>query len=170
MTVRIITAESVELPEATCLSWLTSSTFLGGKRCPWGLTSGDGVTESGFLPGVQGVLRPLFYVCTVLFWPLVVKNLPALQTRVPSLGWEDPLEKRMAIHSSILAWTIPWTEKPSRLQSTGVAKSQTRLSDFTLHSWSYRWRAESILIYKESHYYIISNEGSMLSKNMSAIL
>ena len=53
------------------------------------------------------------------------------ETRVRSLGREDPLEKEMAIHSSILSWRIPWTEKPSRLQSTGVAKSRTRLSDFT---------------------------------------
>ena len=45
--------------------------------------------------------------------------LPMRQTRVQSLGREDPLEKEMAIHSSILAWRIPWTEKPSRLQSTG---------------------------------------------------
>ena len=64
-----------------------------------------------------------------------VKRLPPMQeTRVRFLGREDPLEKEMAIHSSILAWTIPWTEKPSRLQSTGVAKSQTRLSDFTFTS------------------------------------
>ena len=41
------------------------------------------------------------------------------------------LEKEMATHSSILAWRIPWTEDPGRLQSTGVAKSQTQLSDFT---------------------------------------
>ena len=47
-------------------------------------------------------------------------NLPAMQeTRVRSLGWEVPLEKRMATHSSILAWRIPWTEKPGRLQSMG---------------------------------------------------
>ena len=51
----------------------------------------------------------------------VVKHLPAVQemqeTWVPSLGWEDPLEKGMATHSSILAWRIPWTENPgSRLQ------------------------------------------------------
>ena len=47
-----------------------------------------------------------------------VKNLPAMQENwVPSLGWEDPLEKRIATHSSILAWRIPWTEKPGRLQS-----------------------------------------------------
>ena len=49
-----------------------------------------------------------------------VKNLPAMQeTQVLSLGWEDPLEEGMATHSSILAWTIPWTEEPGGLQSTG---------------------------------------------------
>ena len=47
-----------------------------------------------------------------------VKNLPAVQeTRVRSLGQEDPLEKKMATHSSILAWKISWTEEPSGLQS-----------------------------------------------------
>ena len=50
----------------------------------------------------------------------MVKNLPAMQeTQVRSLGQEDPLEKGMATHSSILAWRIPWTEKPGRLQSIG---------------------------------------------------
>ena len=50
----------------------------------------------------------------------MVKNLPAMQeTRVQSLGQEDPLEKEMVIHSSILAWRIPWTEEPGGLQSMG---------------------------------------------------
>ena len=50
----------------------------------------------------------------------MVKNLPAMQeTWVQSLGWEDPLEKGMATHSSILAWRIPWTEEPGGLQSMG---------------------------------------------------
>ena len=49
-----------------------------------------------------------------------VKNLPAMQeTRVRSLGWKDPLEKEVETHSSVLAWRIPWTEKPGGLQSTG---------------------------------------------------
>ena len=49
-----------------------------------------------------------------------VKNLHVMQeTRVPSLGWEDPLEKGMAIHSKILVWRIPWTERPGRLQFVG---------------------------------------------------
>ena len=50
----------------------------------------------------------------------MVKNLPAMQeTWVLSLGWEDPLEKEMATQSSVLAWRIPWTEEPGRLQSSG---------------------------------------------------
>ena len=54
----------------------------------------------------------------------MVKNLPAvLEIWVQYLGWEDPLEKGMATHSSILAWKIPWTE------DSGVAESQTQLSD-----------------------------------------
>ena len=48
----------------------------------------------------------------------MVKNLSAMQeTRVQFLGWEDPLEKEMATHSSILAWRIPWTEEPDGLYS-----------------------------------------------------
>jgi len=51
----------------------------------------------------------------------MVKNLPAMQeTQVQSLSQEDPLEKKMVIHSSILAWRIPWTEEPGRLQSMGL--------------------------------------------------
>jgi len=47
--------------------------------------------------------------------------MPAMQeTQVRFLGWEDPLEKEMATHSSILAWTIPWTEESGRLQSMGL--------------------------------------------------
>ena len=50
-----------------------------------------------------------------------VKNLPAMQeTRVQFLSWGDPLEKKMTTHSSILAWRIPWTEEPGRLQSMGA--------------------------------------------------
>ena len=59
----------------------------------------------------------------------MVKNPPAMQEAwVQSLSWKHPLEKGMATHSSILAWEIPWTEEPGRLQSTG-SQSQTRLSD-----------------------------------------
>ena len=56
----------------------------------------------------------------------VVNNMPAMQeTRAQSLGQEDPLEKEMATHSSILAWRISWTEEPGRLQSMGLQESDT---------------------------------------------
>ena len=59
-----------------------------------------------------------------------IKNLPARQeTLVQSLGWEDPPEKRMATHSNILAWRIPWTEEPDGLQFMGSQKSWIQLSD-----------------------------------------
>ena len=51
------------------------------------------------------------------------------QMWVRSLGREDPLEEEMATHSGILAWETPWTEEPGGLQSMGVAKNQTQLSD-----------------------------------------
>ena len=54
----------------------------------------------------------------------LVKNLPAMQeTCIHFLGWEDPLEKEMATHSSILAWRIPWAEEPGRLQFMGSQES-----------------------------------------------
>ena len=53
----------------------------------------------------------------------IVKYLPAMwEAWVRSLGWEDPLEKGKATHSSVLAWRIPWTEEPQGLQSMGVTK------------------------------------------------
>ena len=53
----------------------------------------------------------------------MVKHLPAMrETQVRFLGWEDPLEKEMATHSSVLAWKIPWTEEPGRLQSMGLQR------------------------------------------------
>ena len=65
----------------------------------------------------------------------VVKNLPAMQeTRVQSLGQEDPLEKEMTIHSSILAWEIPWTEEPGGLQCMESQKNRMLLSDQTTSS------------------------------------
>ena len=70
-------------------------------------------------------LRALF-----LKWASLVaqrlKHLPAMrETWVRSPGWEDPLEKEMATHSSSLAWRIPWAEEPGGLQSMGSQKSQT---------------------------------------------
>ena len=60
------------------------------------------------------------YVIHLKIIAQLVKNLPTMQeTWVRSLGQEDPLEEGMATHSSILAWRIPWTEEPGRLQSIG---------------------------------------------------
>ena len=61
-----------------------------------------------------------------------IKRLPTMQeTRVQSLGWEDLLEKEMATHSSILAWKIPWTEEPGRLQSVGSQRVGHNCATFT---------------------------------------
>ena len=67
-----------------------------------------------------------------------VKNLPAMQeTKVQSLGQEDPLEKDMATHSSILAWRIPWTKEPGRLQFMG---SQRLRHNWDTNTWGFgRW-------------------------------
>ena len=78
------------------------------------LTSIFGKTECIKHP-ITGV-----YTCMKPLVAQTVKNLLAMQeSQVPSLGWEDSLEKGMASHSSILAWKIPWTEEPDRLQSMG---------------------------------------------------
>ena len=82
-----------------------------------------------------------------------VKRLLALrETWVQSLGWEDPLEKEMATHSSTLAWKIPWTEKPGRLQSVGLQRVghdwATSLSLFTpYHSYTHSWQFHSSLAF-----------------------
>ena len=70
----------------------------------------------------------------------MVKNPPAVQeTWVRFLGWEDSLEKGKAIHSNILAWRIPWTEGPGRLQSMGPKELDTteRLSHFHFNSLTF---------------------------------
>ena len=78
--------------------------------------------DPGSIPGSgrsagEGIVYPLQCSWVSLVAQLV-KNLPAMQeTWVQSLGWEDPLEKGTATHSSILAWTIPWSEEPGRQQS-----------------------------------------------------
>ena len=68
----------------------------------------------------------------------MVKRLPAMQeTRVQSLGWEDPLEKEMAIHSSTLAWKIPGTEEPGGLQSMGPQRAGHNWVTNTFHHMKY---------------------------------
>ena len=83
------------------------------------------------------VLYLRFHTCIFwLPWWLRSKNPPTSagdvqETQVPSLGWEDPLEKEMATHSSILAWRIPWTEEPGGLQSMGSQRVRHNWSDWT---------------------------------------
>ena len=69
-----------------------------------------------------------------------VKNLSAMletqETRVQSLGWEEPLEREMATRSCILVWKIPWTEEPGGLQFIG-SQSRTQLKRLRAHAWLY---------------------------------
>ena len=69
---------------------------------------------------------------------------------VRSLGQEDPLEKEMATHTSTIAWKIPWTEEPGRLQSMG-SQSQTRLSDFTFTFTDLGSSSFSVIIFLPFH-------------------
>ena len=76
------------------------------------------------------IYQPFLCICVSMHLSIwaslvaqIVKNLPAMQeTWVQSLGWEDPMEKGMAIHSSILAQRIPWTGEPGELQSMGLQR------------------------------------------------
>ena len=78
---------------------------------------------SGILPSVKKIHIYIYThvcICHCSLVAQLVKSLSAIQeTWVQSLGWEDPLEKEVATHSSILAWRIPWTEEPGGLQSMG---------------------------------------------------
>ena len=82
----------------------------------------------------------LEWVFKIISWLVaqMIKNLPAMQeTQVWSLGWEDPLEKEMASHSSILAWRIPWTVEPGGLQSMWSRRvgHDWAKNTFTFTSW-----------------------------------
>ena len=85
----------------------------------------------------------------------LVNCLSAMQeTQVQSLGWEDPLKKEMATHSSTLAWKIPWMEEPGRLQSMGSLKvghdGATSLSLFTFMHWRRKWQPTPVFLPGES--------------------
>ena len=86
------------------------------------LSDPSDIRKSMLFPGTGEGNRRVYtyYLCgSTCLVAQMVKHLSTMQeTRVQSLGWEDPLEKEMAIHS-ITAWKIPWTEKPGRLQSMG---------------------------------------------------
>ena len=88
------------------------------------------------LPGYYALLKievELIYGASLM--AQMVKNLPAMQeTWVWSLGWEDPLEKEMTTHSSILSWRIPWTGEPGELQSIGLQRVGHNWSDLACMS------------------------------------
>ena len=87
-----------------------------GKESTYNAGDPSSILGSGRSTG-EGIGYPLQYSWASLVAQLV-KNPPAMrETGVQPLGWEDPLEKGMATHSSILAWRIPWIEEPGMLQS-----------------------------------------------------
>ena len=110
------------------LTFISTTDFLMGFP---GSSAGKESTyksgDSGVIPGLErspgeGISYPLQFSWASLVAQLK-RNPPAMcETWVQSLGWEDPLEKEMATHSSILAWRIPWTEEPGGLQSTGLQR------------------------------------------------
>ena len=76
------------------------------------------------------IFKKWYYILGASLVAQMVKNLPAMwEIWVGSLGQEDPLEKGMATHSSILAWRIPWTEEPGGLRSMGLQKVRQNVSD-----------------------------------------
>ena len=104
-----------------------SDLYLNAKGFPGDSDSKESAHNAGDQGSIPGLGRspgeengnPLQYSWASLVAQMV-KNLSAMQeTWVQSLGWEDPLEKGMTTHSSILAWRIPWTEEPGKLQSMG---------------------------------------------------
>ena len=79
------------------------------------------ISEMGGVPIASDTTKPSIFTISFDPWAsLVAQHLPAMwETWLRSLGWEDPLEKEMATHSSILAWRIPWMEELGGLQSMG---------------------------------------------------
>ena len=105
------------------------SSSLGSSPCRWQQTSPWDCSPIRIIQLPAAALYRDLHTCPSLVAQMV-KHLPTMrEIRVQSLGWEDFLEKEMATHSSILAWKIPLTEEPGRLQSMG-SQSQTQLSDF----------------------------------------
>jgi len=79
----------------------------------------------------KGIVYPLQYSWASLMAQMVENPPPMQETWVPSLSWEDPLEKGKATYSSILAWRIPWTKEPAWLQSMGLQRVRHHWVTFT---------------------------------------
>ena len=75
------------------------------------------------MTNVDSILKSITLPTKVMVAQMVKRLSTMRETRVQSLGWEDPMEKEMAIHSSTIAWKIPWTEEPGRLQSMRPEKA-----------------------------------------------
>ena len=92
---------------------------LGAGRCSWGHSWGVWTGAVLALKLSSTGIKPFFYICTPLCGSVVKESAcnagDTQEIWVWSLGWEDPLEKEMATHSSSLAWRFPWTEEPGRL-------------------------------------------------------
>ena len=136
---------------------------MGGEaalKCSWFRSSQGTSVEAGtVLRGSQLGLYPSFQPLVILPFltfslsihqpdsraslvAQMVKNLPAMQeTWVQSLSWEDPLEKRMATHSSILTWRIPWTQEPGGIQSMGSQRVRHDRTTNVLIPGSEKWEA-----------------------------
>ena len=118
-------------------SILVLKNWLGLPGRPAGKESACNARDPSSIPGLgkspgEGIGYPLQYSWASLV-ALTEKNPPAMwETWVRSLGWEDPLEKGTAVHFSILAWRIPWTEEPGRLPLVGVAKVYVNLNVYKI--------------------------------------
>ena len=98
--------------QARILEWVAMA-FSRGSSQPRGRTC---------ISYISWIVRRVLYHWDSLVAQIVKHLPPVLETRVQSLGRENPLEKEMATHSSILAWEIPWTEEPGMLQSRGLQR------------------------------------------------
>ena len=105
----------------------------------------------------------IYFIIRASLVAQTVKCLPAKrETLVRSLGWKDPLEKEMATHFSILAWRIPWTEDPGRLQFMGSQNCRTRLRDFTFFLYYWFW-----LLYDDELVSTVQQSESAVTIHMS---
>ena len=121
--------------------WIFCKHFSPALNFPFYFSEIMSFKEEKFFILKKHFLSFFSFMCFGIQWVAqTVKNLPTVQeTWVQSLGQEGPLEKGMATHSSILAWRIPWTEKPGRLQSMGLQRVRHDWATNTFHfkkSWS----------------------------------
>ena len=115
---------------------------------------------SCYLSVIHKLCSISYFLRVILIFPVaqMVKNLPAIQeTQVWSPGWKDLLEKGMAIHSSILAWRIPWIKEPGRPQSMGLQRvghawaTNTTLGEPRAIYWRRQWYPTPVLLPRKSH-------------------